>query len=140
MTAPRTASRIDVLLVLMVAYCAASLLHFVHNAVFLAAYPNLPAWFTSGGVMGAWLGITALGAAGYGALRAGYRWPGFILIGIYGALGLDGLAHYTRAPIAAHSFAMNFTIGFEVLAATLVLIAVAMRMLRLLRGVRPISP
>lgn len=133
MTAQKKPPRIDGLLVLLIIYCAASLVHFAHNAVFLESYPNLPAWLSSGMVVGAWLGITAVGIIGYGIVRAGYPLTGLIVTGVYGALGLDGLEHYTRAPISAHSFAMNFTIGFEVLAAVLVLIAVAILTLRQLR-------
>lgn len=124
---------IDGLLVLLLIYCAASLIHFAHNALFVTSYPNLPAWLSPGVVVAAWLGVTAVGIAGYGMFRAGYRFMGLIVTGVYGALGLDGLAHYTRAPISAHSFAMNFTIGFEVLAAVLVLIAVATLMVRQLQ-------
>ena len=37
-------SRRDALLWCLLAYTAASLFHYTHNAVFLADYPNLPAW------------------------------------------------------------------------------------------------
>ena len=36
-----------VLFPLMLVYGAAGLLHFMHNAVYLRDYPNLPAWLTS---------------------------------------------------------------------------------------------
>ena len=56
----RIAMRTDaVLLPLMLVYGAASLLHFMHNAVYLRDYPNLPVWLTSAGVVGAWLVVAA---------------------------------------------------------------------------------
>jgi hypothetical protein len=47
-----------------------------------------------------------------------------MLLAIYTALGFDGLLHYGRAPISAHSFGMNLTIWIEVLTAALALGAV----------------
>ena len=44
-----------ILRALMVIYGAASLLHFVHNAVYIREYPNLPKWLTSPGVYATWL-------------------------------------------------------------------------------------
>jgi hypothetical protein len=40
------------------AYAAASLVHFVHNAEFLADYPSMPAWLSRATVYGAWLGLS----------------------------------------------------------------------------------
>jgi hypothetical protein len=57
-------------------------------------------------------------------------------LGIYGALGLYGLAHYTLAPMSAHSATINATIWVEVGTAVLVLIAVAGLMLKRLRRSR----
>ena len=109
----------------LVAYCAASFLHFSHNAIFLDSYPNMPAWLSPAGVYAAWLAVTAVGVAGYLLLRAGYRWSGLVLLAAYGGLGLDSLTHYDLAPIAAHSFAMNMTILLDAATALLVLAAVA---------------
>jgi hypothetical protein len=109
----------------LVAYCAASFLHFSHNAIFLDSYPNMPAWLSPAGVYAAWLAVTAVGVAGYLLLRAGYRWSGLVLLATYGGLGLDSLTHYGLAPIAAHSFAMNMTILLDAATALLVLAAVA---------------
>jgi len=106
-------------------YCAASLLHFVHNGLYLRDYPNLPASLTAGDVYWAWLGVTAIGAAGYGLYLRDFRKPGLCLLAVYAVLGFAGLDHYVVAPVAAHSIAMNATIVFEVLAATLLLSVVA---------------
>ena len=58
---------------LLLLYCAASLVHFAHNAEFLADYPNLPAWLSRAQIYAVWLGITAIGVAGYILCRVGRR-------------------------------------------------------------------
>ena len=106
-------------------YGIASLAHFAHNAEFLMDYPNLPSWLTPAQVYVVWLGITALGALGYLLLRAGRSVAGLLLLAAYAVLGLDGLLHYGRAPVTAHTLAMNATIWFEVLAAAALLVTVS---------------
>ena len=118
----RTRGTLPILLML---YGVASLGHFVHNAEFLADYPNLPVWLTRSQVYVAWFGIQAVGLVGYLLARATYEFLGFGILGVYAAIGLDGLLHYSRAPMAAHTATMNFTIWFEVAAAVLVLCAIA---------------
>jgi hypothetical protein len=110
---------------LVLAYAAASLLHHAHNAAFLGDYPNMPAWLTPAGVYAVWLGVTAVGIAGYLLLRRGYRLAGCGAIAIYGALGLYGLAHYGVAPVSAHTPAMHLTIWLEAASGALLLIVVA---------------
>jgi len=105
-------------------YLAASLLHFAHNAEYLADYPNLPNWLDRYEVYLVWIGLAAIGIVGYALYRGGWRLAGLFLIGTYAGFGFDGLLHYTRAPFAAHTTAMNLTIGFEALAAGLLLCAV----------------
>jgi hypothetical protein len=102
-------------------YCVASLVHFVHNAEFLDEYPNLPAWLSRAQVYAVWFGVTAIGLAGYVLYRLGYRLVGLIVVAVYAAQGFDGLLHYGRAPFAAHTPAMNFSILFEVAAAAALL-------------------
>ena len=109
---------------MLLLYLAASLLHFAHNAEYLADYPNLPAWLGRADVYLVWLGLAAVGVVGYALYRGGWRLAGLSLLGAYAAAGFDGPLHYTRAPFAAHTAAMNFTIWFEVAAAGLLLIAV----------------
>jgi hypothetical protein len=111
---------------LLLLYVVASLVHFTHNAEYLGDYPNLPPWLTRGGIYLAWLGETSLGILGYVLYRFGWRLIGLALVGVYSAFGFDGLLHYTRAPFEAHTFAMNFTILFEVVAAALLLMRVLM--------------
>ena len=112
---------LDVLLVL---YLFASLLHFVHNATYIAAYPNLPSWITPTGIYATWVGITSLGVAGYVLHRKRFRLAGKVLLCVYAAAGLAGLLHYALAPAGAHTHGMNFTIGVEAAVATALLIHV----------------
>jgi hypothetical protein len=108
-------------------YGLASLVHFVHNAVYLHDYPNLPASLSAARIYAAWCGTTAVGVVGYWLRRAGYRVAGLVALAVYAALGFAGLDHYTLAPVSAHSLAMNLTIGLEALAAAALLIAVCVR-------------
>ena len=133
MSSPRPAVRPHVLLVFLIAYGAASLFHYSHNAEFLDEYPNLPAWLSRVQIYGAWLGITAVGLAGYFLLRWRYQLAGLVVLAVYGVLGLDGLGHYAVAPPSAHTMTMNLTISLEVLAAVLLLAAVARAMFNLSR-------
>jgi hypothetical protein len=105
----------------LVLYAAASLLHFAHNAAYLAEYPNLPGSWTRADVYVAWCGITALGLLGYGLYIRGHPGCGLTLLASYAALGFDGLLHYTRAPLSHHSAMMNLTIWTEVAGAALLL-------------------
>lgn len=117
--------RADGLLLLVLAYAAASLAHHVHNAVYLADYPNMPSWLTPAGVLAAWAGVTAVGVAGWLLVRRGHRAAGIGALALYAALGLYGLAHYGVAPPAAHSAGMHLTIWLEVATAALVLLGIA---------------
>lgn len=105
-------------------YALTSLVHFTHNAEHLSGYPNLPAWLSRFQIYGAWCGITVVGLIGYTLYRRGRGFIGFWLLVVYTLLGFDGLLHYRRAPVAAHTVAMNLTIGLEVAAAALALVAV----------------
>lgn len=105
-------------------YTLASFLHFVHNGMMLHAYPNMPNWITASGVYATWLGIAAVGLTGYVLTRLGAVALGLIFLALYAVAGLDGLAHYTLAPVMAHSITMNFTIWFEVVTAGLLLVAI----------------
>jgi hypothetical protein len=130
MGSPKQARHTGWLLILLLAYTGASLFHYAHNAVFIDAYPNLPASLSSARVYAAWLGVTAVGLVGYLLLRRGYRLAGLAIIAVYGALGLDGLAHYTLAPFSAHTVTMNLTIGLEAATGMLLLIAGTVLMFR----------
>ena len=117
--------RDNILPTLMVLYGVMSLVHFLHNAVYLGLYPNMPAWLTPVGVLASWLVIAAIGAVGYGLFRRGLKAIGLIAIAIYAALGFGGLDHYALAPVSAHSWAMNMTIVAEVIAASALLVVTA---------------
>jgi hypothetical protein len=110
------------LVVLMIAYGVGSLVHFVHNAEFLAEYPNMPSWLSRADVYVVWLAITAIGIAGYILIGHGHRFVGLLLVAVYAALGLDSLGHYALAPMSAHTAAMNSTILLEVATAALLFV------------------
>jgi hypothetical protein len=120
----------------LIAYTAASLFHYSHNAEFLNDYPNLPVWLSRGEVYSAWLAVTAIGATGYLLLRSGYHLAGLLVLALYGLLGLDGLGHYAVAPLASHTMLMNISICLEVATALLLLTAVGHSMLIVTRRVR----
>jgi molybdate transport system substrate-binding protein len=82
------------------------------------------------GVWAAWLGLTAVGIAGYWIMKRGYSKSGLGVLAAYGVLTLGGLDHYTVAPFSAHTTMMNMTIWLEVTTATLLLVAVARLMLK----------
>lgn len=107
-------------------YAAATLLHFAHNAEYLAQYPNLPPSWSRAEVYAAWCGVMALGLLGYGLYLLRRRNIGLTLLGLYAALGYGGLLHYTRAPMTHHSSMMNVTIWAEAAAGTLLLANVLM--------------
>lgn len=110
------------LLLLAATYCLASLAHFVHNAEYLSAYPNLPSWLSRAQIYAIWFAITSIGVVGLWLARGKYPLLGLILVVVYALLGFDGLGHYAVAPMSAHTFTMNFTIWAEVIAAALLLI------------------
>jgi hypothetical protein len=104
-------------------HAAASLVHFVHNATFLADYPNMPVWISPAVVYGVWLAQAAVGAAGVLLFLRG-RMLGLALIALYALFGFGGLDHYTLASISAHTLAMNATIWLETATGIVLLIFV----------------
>lgn len=126
---PRTPQQ-RVLLTLLLVYAVLSLVHFIHNAEYLADYPNLPRSWSPAHVYFAWIGMTAVGLAGWVLLRLGFVVPGLLVLAAYAALGLDSLGHYVQAPLSAHTATMNGTILAEVTAAGCVLFEVARQLWR----------
>jgi hypothetical protein len=113
------------ILALAALYCVASLTHFVHNAEYIAFYPNMPAWITRENVYVAWLAITGVGIAGLVLALIGFQLAAAVFVGVYGSLGLDGLGHYALALCSQHTFAMNFSIWFEVITGVALTVACA---------------
>jgi hypothetical protein len=107
-----------------IAYAFASLFHHVHNATFLTVYPNLPPSLSVLGVYVAWAAVTTIGVMGFLLIRYKYLGAGLLTLAIYGACGLDGLAHYVVADFSMHSTMMHFSILAEVFTGV-VLICVA---------------
>jgi hypothetical protein len=122
-------NRARMLLLLMLIYAAASLTHFVHNALHIHAYPNLPSWITPFGVYLSWCAIAVIGALGFWLYRRVSRIAGLLIIGFYALLGFGGLDHYVIAPVGAHTVAMNASILVEVFTALALLRFVALSML-----------
>jgi hypothetical protein len=114
-----------ILLRLMILYGVTSVLHFVHNALYISAYPNLPTRITPFGVYVSLGGIAVIGVLGYWLYRRVSRTIGLLVIALYALLGFGGLDHYVVAPIRAHTLAMNATIFAEVSAASILLVYVA---------------
>jgi hypothetical protein len=122
-------NRTRTLLLLMLIYTVASLTHFVHNALHIRAYPNLPPWITPLGVYISWCAIAVVGALGFSIYRRVSRIAGLLIIGLYALLGFGGLDHYVIAPVSAHTVAMNASIIVEVSTAFVLLSFVALSML-----------
>lgn len=113
-------------LALVAVYFVASLAHFAHNAEYIAFYPSMPSWLTREDVYLAWSGITCVGVLGLAVSRLGLPTVGAFLVSMYGAFGLDGLAHYTLALCSEHTLATNTTIWFEAAAGLVLMFASAL--------------
>ena len=113
------------LLVLAAVYFAASLAHFVNNAEYIAFYPGMPGWLTREKVYLAWLAVTSLGSAA--VILAKLSRPALALpfLAMYGASGLDGLAHFTLALCSEHTLSANVTIWLEAVTGTVLLLVSA---------------
>ena len=108
---------------LLAVYFVTSLAHFSHNAEFIAFYPNMPHWLTREKVYLAWFAVCCVGVAALVLTRLGFPVLGTFLLAAYGALGLDGLGHYTLALCSEHTLATNLTIWFEVVAGLALLLS-----------------
>ena len=110
---------------LVVVFFAANLMHFVHNAEYIAYYPGMPSWLTREKVYLAWVAGASIGLSGLLVYRTKLKVLGLAFVAAYGALGIEGLAHYTLALCSDHTLATNLTIWFEVLAGLSLLLASA---------------
>jgi hypothetical protein len=123
--------------ILLATYFVASGAHFIHNAAYIAYYPNVPPWITPDRVYVAWSVVTAVGVAGLVALRLRLHAAAAIFIALYGALGLDGLAHYTLALCSEHTFVTNATIWSEAISGLCLLVAATALVTRQTPGRQP---
>jgi hypothetical protein len=121
------------LAILFVLYTIASLAHFVHNAEYIAIYPNMPSWITRETVYISWLVVASVGVVGLLAFRFKFRAIGAFFVGAYGALGLDGLLHYTLALCGEHTLMTNVTIWSEATLGLLLLLASSVMFWRYVR-------
>ncbi len=124
------------LLVLAAVYFAATLAHFGHNAEYMAFYPGMPSWLSREKVYLAWLGVTSLGFISLVLARLALSALALLVLGIYGALGLDALAHYTLALCSEHTLMSNITIWFEAITGLALLLASAVMFARRTLGLR----
>ena len=113
------------LLVLVAVYFAASLAHFSHNAEYIAFYPGMPGWLTREKVYLAWLAVTSLGVIALVFARLSLPALALLFLAMYGAFGLDGLAHYTLALCSEHTRLANITIWSEAITGMGLLLASA---------------
>lgn len=102
-------------------YFSASSMHFVHNAEYIAFYPNMPRWLSSEHVYLIWAVITSIGLTAVILHLLKRPLSSLVTFGIYGAFGFDALGHYAVALCSEHTLAMNATIWFEVITGTLLL-------------------
>ncbi len=110
---------------LLLVFFVANLTHFAHNAEYIAYYPGMPSWLTREQVYLAWVAGASVGLSGLLVYRTKFKVLGLVLVAAYGALGIDGLAHYTLALCSDHTLATNVTIWSEVLAGLSLLLASA---------------
>ena len=125
MNSARDPARSGLLLAVLSAYIVGSFIHHFHNAQFIADYPNMPTGFPPAIAYVVWGTVTAVGLAGYYAVRRGYEILGLGALGLYGAYGLLVLGHYQLAPISAHTVGANVTIWIELVTGALLLGTVA---------------
>ena len=111
-------------LVLVALYFLATLAHFSHNAETIAYYPGMPDWLDREKVYVAWLGVTSIGVLSFVLLRFGLHALAALLLGVYGACGLDALTHYTLALCSEHTLAANVSIWTEAVTGFLLLLAI----------------
>ena len=123
-----------VLLFLLLIYAVASLVHFTHNAEYLAEYPNLPSSWSRADVYVVWIAMTLTGVVGWILVSRGWILTGLCVLVGYTLFGLDSLGHYVVAPFSAHTLTMNATILAEVVAAGLVLVEVMRQIARRMIG------
>ncbi|HTM59526.1 MAG TPA: hypothetical protein VL199_04125 [Burkholderiales bacterium] len=117
----RDAAKSKLLLGFLLAYMVGSFIHNFHNAQFIDEYPNMPRGFPVALAYVVWGTVTAVGLAGYYAVRRGRELLGLGLVGAYAAFGLLVLGHYKLAPVSAHSIGANVTIAIELVTAALLL-------------------
>lgn len=100
---------------LMALYGLATFGHCVHNAEYLAYYPNLPEAWTHEMVYLAWMGLTVVGLAVVPFYMLSLGVLAALFLALYGLLGLSGLSHYSLGALEEHTLVANLLIMFQVL-------------------------
>lgn len=125
--------KFDLVCGLALLYGTASLIHHLHNTIYLSDYPNMPRWLTPAGVMGAWCFIAIIGAIGGLLIYYSLQTIGYIAFVVFAMLGFCGLDHYAIAKVSEHSFWMNATIFVEVATALTLFLAALIQIPRVMR-------
>jgi hypothetical protein len=85
----------------------------------------MPHWLTRETVYLAWLAVSSIGVLAAVLFRLRLYALALLTLAMYGAFGLDGLAHYTLALCSEHTLLANVTIWSEAVVGLLVLLASA---------------
>jgi hypothetical protein len=101
----------SVLLVLLIAGITSTALHYTDNAVYLERYPG-PGWLSPAVIAVAWVGLTAIGVAGYRLYRQGRMLPACACLAVYSYTGISSLGHYTYG-LSGYSFKQNLLIATD---------------------------
>src|SRR5271157_4532349 len=107
-----------ILIMLLVANIATSILHYVDNVVFFRHYPE-PTWLSPHLVDLAWFVMTPFGVAGYLFFRRGRRPAALACLYLYAVMGLLVLGHYLIAAPWKVVLRINLFIIAEAIAALL---------------------
>ncbi|WP_298233466.1 hypothetical protein [uncultured Azohydromonas sp.] len=107
-------------------YGLATFGHCVHNAEFLAYYPNMPEGMTHEVVYLAWMGLSVVGLAVVPFYMLDLGVMAAFVLALYGLLGLSGLGHYSLGALEEHTLVANLLIMFQGLSG----LALAVRAMR----------
>ena len=113
-----------VLVGLVVANVATSILHYVDNIANFAHYPE-PSWLNPHLIDMAWFVMTPFGILGCWLFRRNWRRAAFLCLYLYAIMGLLVLGHYLIAPPWELSFKINLFIIAEAVAALILAIFTA---------------
>jgi hypothetical protein len=106
----------DPLPVLVAVNVLASLLHYGHNMLFFASYPE-PAWISTGRIDLFWFFMTPFALLGYHWHRKGARSKATVSLIAYGLMSSLVLGHYRYASFSAIPFQIHLFIWVETLCA-----------------------
>lgn len=109
-------TRPDPLLILVGLNILASLLHYGHNMLFFAQYPE-PAWISTGKIDRFWFFMTLFALLGCYWHLKGARWKATVSLIAYGLMSSLVLGHYLYGSFFQISFQIHLFIWIETLCA-----------------------